>query len=132
MRARTVLIVDDDFAVHGAISRALEPHGVDTVSAGSLAAAKAALGLCRVDALLIDTVLGPDNGWNALSELRTATTAPAALLSAAEVDDDVREDARRLGAAEVLPKPVESDALVTAVLKMLGVPGATAAPARAR
>lgn len=120
MRTRTVLILDDDFAVHGEISRVLEPHGVDTVSAGSLAAAKAAVGLCRIDAMLIDTALGPEDGWDALRQLRSATTAPAALLSPADVDVDVRTDARRLGAADVLAKPVNAAELVGVVMKMLG------------
>lgn len=124
MRPKTVLVLDDDFSVHAQISRLLEPHGVQTVSAGSAAAAKAAVGLCRVDAMIIDTVLGSENGWEALRELRRATTAPAAVLSCAEVDDDVRADARRLGAEAVISKPFDEDALVAAVLKLLGAASA--------
>lgn len=113
MRAKTVLIVDDDFEVHDRLSALLRRHGIDSVSAGSATAAKAALDICRVDAILIDDGMASDDGRGALAALREVSDAPAYLLSEPQSASDA--DLRRAGAKGVIPKPL-ADAQVEQAL----------------
>lgn len=72
--------MDEDFEVHDKLSAMLRRHGIDSISAGSMTGAKAALDLCRVDAMLIDTTLGAQSGADVAAELKRLCKAPAMLL----------------------------------------------------
>ena len=115
MRSKTVLIIDDDFTVHDRISSVLMRAGIDTVSAGNTTAAKAALDLCTIDAILVDTMLGREDGWNVLCELRRFSKAPALMLSDTDVGPAMETNARKLGASGVLQKPLVDAQLSAAV-----------------
>lgn len=115
MKPKTVLIIDDDFSVHDGVSAVLMREGIDTVSAGSTTAAKAALELCRVDAMLVDTALGKESGFSTLLELRRHSKAPALMLSDAVVDKALESDARKCGAKGILKKPLVPEQLAKAV-----------------
>lgn len=115
MKPKTVLIIDDDFSVHDRIAATLVKVGFETVSAGNMTSAKAALDLCRVDAMLVDTVLGREDGWDALKELRRISKVPALMLAEESLSEGAADDAVRRGARGILSKPLVDDELTAAV-----------------
>lgn len=81
-----LLVVDDAPLVLRSASRVLESMGFMVVQADSVAGARAALAMHRLDAALVDLELGSDSGVSLLREIRaTLPRLPIALMSAHEL-----------------------------------------------
>lgn len=119
---KLILVVDDDEALRRMVARQLASEGLESVAAENTAEALQALAGGRVDAVLLDVVLGQENGWEALRRIREHGPVPVAMMSGATMDGDSLRDARTIGAQAVLQKPFERHELL-ACLAELGVPG---------
>jgi DNA-binding response OmpR family regulator len=114
-----ILIVDDDERLCRMLRRTLEQNGLESISVTTSEAALARVALTKIDAVLLDLVLGTENGWETLRRLRESSDVPVILLTGIEVDSAVRTDAAALGAQDVFQKPFKSEDLVSRLAEIL-------------
>lgn len=110
MTKARILVVDDEAQAREILSRLLERAGHAVTGAAS---AEEALRLARgggFDLILLDHVLPGASGLETLRELRRLCGAPVYLMSG-YVDDAFQEDARLVGAAGFLSKPLDFPAI---------------------
>lgn len=111
---KTLLAIDDDAAILRVITRVLGSLHVRVYCAKSSEEALACL-VSQPEAILLDLILGPENGWEVLRELRERTEVPIVLVSGGSIDREVARDAEALGADGVLGKPFTNAELFEAV-----------------
>lgn len=109
---KRVLIVDDEPNVSRMLERSLRIKGIEAVPVDSTKAARTMAALQNFDAVLVDVLLKSENGWDTLRLLREVCDAPILMMTGAEVTEEMRDDARALGAREVLQKPFGVDELL--------------------
>ncbi len=73
---------------------------------------------CRPDVIISDIRMPGLTGIEVLAGLRNAGWRTPIVLMTAYADEEVREEARRLGANALFAKPFEIDDLITAVINM--------------
>lgn len=105
---KLILVVDDDEELLRMTSRLLETLGYAALTAPDTAAALEALRSRSVDAVILDVVLGAENGWEALRRIRDAGQVPVVMMSGATMDEDAQRDADAMEAQGVLQKPFSS------------------------
>lgn len=105
---KLILVVDDDENLRRMVSRLLESLGYAALTAPDTAAALETLRARPVDAVLLDVVLGAENGWEALRRMRDAGRVPVVMMSGATMDEDAQRDAAAMEAQGVLQKPFTS------------------------
>ena len=112
MRGR-ILVVDDHREITYAVRRLLERQGLQVLSAHNLEEARPQL--ADADVVILDIQLTIGSGLTLLEEAREAgDETPTIVLSAHTAPDNVVEAAKR-GALNILSKPLDSDALLSAV-----------------
>ena len=116
---KTILVVDDETDLRRMICRMLTLHGFTAVGAETTAEALRALRSERVDAVMLDVVLGQENGWETLRLIREAGGVPFVMMSGATMDDDSQRDADVIGAQGTLQKPFESYELFDCLARVL-------------
>lgn len=116
-----VLVVDDEEGILLTVVRQLRAAGVDSVTARTTEQALAAVRQGGIDAVLLDAVLGDENGWDVLRRITETGRVPVAMMSGGDMRDEGRQNALLMGAAAVLQKPFDA-ADLAACLKALGVP----------
>jgi DNA-binding response OmpR family regulator len=99
-----VLVVDDDQDVQAVLARALERDGHSVVTAGSLAAARAALA-AGVELLLLDLMLPDGSGLELCRELRAREQALPIMILTARGQVEARVEGLDAGADDYLVKP---------------------------
>jgi DNA-binding response OmpR family regulator len=114
-----ILIVDDELFIIKILGRQLEYRGYEVRSAQSAEAALALLERESVDAVLLDNILPGMTGMKALAGIRSRTAAPVFLMTG-HFDEEFRKDAMLLGAADVLAKPMDVEAVCAALAKTTG------------
>lgn len=67
---RTVLVIDDDEAQRALLKSLLEPQGLRVLDAGNARRALALAEEAQPDLVLLDVMLGTDDGWQVASTLR--------------------------------------------------------------
>ena len=115
MPPKTILIVDDDATLRKVLSHLLQSQGYAVVTAPSVAEGAKTLEKGPVHAVLLDLVIGNDNGWDALRVFWGKYKARVILMTGTLVDGEVVKDAKLLGAHGVLQKPFANEALFAAV-----------------
>jgi PAS domain S-box-containing protein len=116
---RLVLVVDDDPSQRELLSRFLERQGfaVQTASDGQSGLVLAQK--LKPHAILLDVLMPQMDGWSVLSALKAdAELAPIPVVLVTFVNDPALSDS--LGAAELIPKPVEWDRLSRAMERFRG------------
>jgi signal transduction histidine kinase len=117
-----VLLVDDDDDMRIAVGAALEHQGAEVTGVASAAAALAALERARPHVLLSDLSMPGESGYDLMRKVAARdATLPAAALTALGREDD-RRRALAAGFRMHLAKPVDIQALVTAVATLAGRP----------
>lgn len=116
---RRILVIDDNDSIRRMIVRCLEKQGIGALQAASTQQAQMALGQGGIDAIILDIVLGTENGWEILRHLRESSDVPVLMISGAQVDDETRLDAKHLGAQGVLPKPFTCSQLMESLSGLL-------------
>lgn len=124
---KLILVVDDEDDLRRMTTRLLDGLGYAAVAAANEEEALAALASGRVDAVLLDVVLGDKNGWEALRRIREAGKVPVVMMSGATMDADVLKDALAMGAQDILQKPFETHDLLICLQGILGGPTAPSA-----
>jgi two-component system response regulator YesN len=107
----SLLLVDDDVSLLGALSRFLADSGFQVVPCSTFEDAKREIGTLRPDILITDVRLGAYNGLQ-LALLARDVRADVRVVVFSGYDDPVlQQEARRIGAT-YLVKPVSGHALV--------------------
>jgi CheY-like chemotaxis protein len=120
----TILLVDDDVEVLAAVKLWLDPR-FDVHTAANGGAALGILDAKHMDAIVLDLMMPIMDGWAFKRELdRRGVRAPVVLMSA---HADVERQARAIGVAAFLVKPVEPADLESELDRLLA-----AAPANPR
>jgi len=111
----TVFIVDDDAAVRDSLSVLMEVHGLDVEAFDSVAAFKRAYRAKNRACLVLDQHMPNVTGLDFLTSSEGRDLPIPVILVTAHSDKDIRTQARDAGVFAFLAKPVDSDALLTAV-----------------
>ncbi len=113
-----------------ALTRSLQPHGLNIETANSGEEALETVGRSRYDLIFMDHVLPGITGLDAAEKIRAMpefANTPIVMCSSNEGEDYVQEALRR-GASEVIGKPPQDAALSRVIEKYLSTP-TEAAPA---
>jgi signal transduction histidine kinase len=115
----SVLLVDDDDESRQVIAAQLEDHRAHVLTAGSSAAAISLLEREHVDVLVSDIAMPGEDGYALMGRVRASHSSavaavPAVALTALAGSED-KQRALQAGFHLHLAKPVEIDALVTAI-----------------
>ena len=128
---RTVLVVDDDERNVFALTQILEGRVGQVLSASNGREALDLLaGGADVDIVLMDIMMPVMNGYDAMREIRKQgefRNLPIIALTAKAMPGD-KEKCLEAGASDYLPKPVETDDLVAALVDWLSKAKAVSAP----
>jgi CheY-like chemotaxis protein len=116
LKNKTVLITDDDLRNIFALSKALELHQMNVVTASN---GKEALDLLQanpsVDIVLMDMMMPEMDGYEAIQEIRKNASwkkLPVIAVTAKAMLGD-REKCIQAGASDYITKPVDTDQLVS-------------------
>ena len=113
-------VVDDDASMLRALKRLLDASGFAVETYGSAEEFLAREHPERLDCLLLDIHLGGLSGFELQERLAEAhVTTPVIFITALD-DAPTRERARRAGAVEYLPKPLDEPSLIRAIQAALG------------
>lgn len=126
-----IFIVDDSISVRKALEITFKRHSLDSFSAISAEQALETLaGDPHFDLMMADVIMPGMSGLDLCSELRRDARfdgRPIVLMSG-NVDDNIRRQAREVGANGVLRKPFSPDELIPMVEGLLRAAEAAAAP----
>lgn len=113
---RKVLVVDDSSEDAQLIAKVLEPAGWAVTSVNDARAGLDLLGKERFDAVLLDNrfVNSPVVGIALVSDYAAKVPGGVAMMTAYG-DEELEKDAKLLGAAAYLVKPLDADKLLAAV-----------------
>ncbi len=101
----TVLVVDDEDRIHALLAQSLGGQGFDVRCARNSAQAIAQLRSGRVDVVLLDLVLGNENGLVLLTQMRQGWPAVPVIVVSGVTDVEVRVTTLQRGAIDVVGKP---------------------------
>ena len=123
-----VLLVDDEADIRELMVATLEAAGAAVMAAGSADEALGVLKEREVDVLLADIAMPERDGYDLIRAVRATPSArvsktPAAAVTACARDDE-RVRALSAGFQLHVPKPVEPDALVSAVASLVATANA--------
>lgn len=110
-----VLLVEDDHALGELFAQVLSERGHDVALATDVAAAIELLGARAFDVIVTDLRLPGASGLELLAWVQGRGIPVRVVVASAFATIELALHARRLGAREVLSKPVEPEALVAAV-----------------
>jgi putative two-component system response regulator len=115
-----VLVIDDDPSVLATYRRLLNRAGYTTVTESDpLKVLDNGYEDSGPDLLLLDYRMPGMDGLSLLAELRRRECRAHCILLSAYLNDDVRSQARMLGVARILEKPVDACALREAIHTLL-------------
>lgn len=107
----SLLLVDDDLSLLGALSRFLSDSGFQVVPCSTFEDAKREIGTLRPDILVTDVRLGAFNGLQLALLARDVRQDVRVVVFSGYDDPVLKEEARRIGAT-YLVKPVSGHTLV--------------------
>ncbi len=115
----TVLVVDDDRTIRHLLTRFLSLEDYRVVPAADAAEALAALDEETPDLVVLDVMLGDDDGLDVLEQIRQTSDVPVILLTGKTSESD-RVMGLKLGADDYVVKPfsnAEVEARIASVLR---------------
>jgi two-component system, NtrC family, response regulator AtoC len=111
-----ILIVDDEALIRWSVSESLEAAGYQVVEAGTAGEALRAIDGSRdISLVVLDLKLPDSSDLGLLRRIRSAVPGSHVILMTAHGTPEILEDARRLGACEVLEKPFDLRQIVDVV-----------------
>lgn len=118
-----VLVVEDDDRVRELMALLMRSEGYEVIELGDglealqyMAAATVYRREMRPPDLVVADIQMPSfTGFDLLMGMREYRCRPPVMLVTGTVDEEVRDEARRLGAACVMQKPIDIDAFIDAV-----------------
>jgi DNA-binding NtrC family response regulator len=116
----TILVADDDRTCRDSIQKVLEREGHTVQTAENVDTALEALGLNHFDLVVCDYRMPGKTGLDLLVELRRQHYAVPVLMISAYADASVEAAVLKLGALEVLKKPIRRQELIQRAAKVVG------------
>ena len=116
----TILVADDDETCRNSIQKVLEREGHTVHTAESVDGALEALGTYHFDLVVCDYRMPGKTGVDLLIELRRLASLVPVLMISAYADASVQDAFLRLGALDVLKKPIRRQELVDRAAKFVG------------
>ena len=113
-----VLLVEDDRSLGRTLAERLEKESLDVQWVVTLAAARAAAEQGPWDLAIVDVMLPDGSGFDLVPDLRRRARIPIMFMTALNSAES-RLTGFELGADEYLPKPLDPEALVAAVGRLL-------------
>jgi DNA-binding response OmpR family regulator len=110
----TILIIEDDMAIHSLIKEMLELHDFRTLSAYSGTEGKLLFTQNQVDLVLLDLMLPGMNGEEFLQEIRHTSCIPVIVISA-KSDQDSKLELLMNGADDYITKPFDVKELLARI-----------------
>ncbi|MEO3935885.1 response regulator transcription factor [Dermatophilaceae bacterium Soc4.6] len=117
----SILVIDDEERMRALLSRALEQHGYRVVLAADSAQAEMRLRTETIDLVLLDLVLGTENGLTLLGRLRRDHPDLSVIVVSGVTDVALRVQALDRGAIDVVAKPFNLVELTARVRRHLEV-----------
>src|SRR5712691_455064 len=116
----TILVADDDKTCRDSIQKVLEREGHTVQTAEDVDGALEALGMNHFDLVVCDYRMTGKTGIDLLIELRRKVSRVPVLMISAYADAAVEEAMRRLGALDLLKKPIRRRDLVARTAQAVG------------
>lgn len=116
----SILIADDDKTCRDSIQKVLEREGHTVHAAANVDGALETLGAGHFDLVVCDYRMPGKTGIDLLIELRRRDSAVPVLMISAFADALVEAAVKRLGALDVLKKPIRRQELVERTAKVVG------------
>lgn len=113
-----ILVVDDDPEMRQMMTQFLRKHGSIALPAATEAEVRAQLTGGRIDLILLDVMLGDENGLEICGRLRTEQDVPIIMVSALSADHQ-RMQGYESGADDYIAKPFNPDLLLARVKAVL-------------
>ena len=113
-----LLVVDDDPDVRRVLVRTLEAEGYTPTEAESGAEVKEALASGTPELILLDLMLGGEDGFDVLADIRRTSDVPVIILSA-KMNESDRVLGLRLGADDYVVKPFSGPDLAARIASVL-------------
>ena len=110
----TILIIEDDMAIHSLIKEALTLNGFGTLSAYSGTEGKMVFEQNQVDVVLLDLMLPGMDGEQFLQEIRLNSTVPVMVISAKN-DQQSKLELLTNGADDYITKPFDVKELLVRI-----------------
>ena len=114
-----VYVIDDDEGFLRALLRLLRASGLDASGFSSPDELKASLPLPERACLIVDIVMGKDNGLDVVEAFFDRDNKPPIVFVSATQDIDYKNRAARLSKQTCLDKPFEADALFEALRRAM-------------
>lgn len=115
-----VLVADDCKFIRDRLSKYLSQRGYEVFQAEDGDEAVRTCLFKRPDIVLLDIVMPGKSGLEALKDIHTVNPATKVIIVSALGHEGILDEALRLGALEVMLKPVVLDQLASAIEKALG------------
>lgn len=113
-----ILIVDDDAKLRALLAKYLGGYGFETEQLAEGAGVLLTIARKKPDLVILDVMLGRENGFDILKEIRAENTIPVIMLTAKGEDTD-RIVGLELGADDYLPKPFNPRELLARINSVL-------------
>ena len=118
MAIQRLLVVDDDDDMRSMMTQYLRKSGYMVMAAATGRDVKAHLEKGRVDLVLLDVMLGDENGVQICANLRNTHDVPIILVSALSADHQ-RMQGYEVGADDYIAKPFNPDLLLARIRAVL-------------
>ena len=113
-----ILVVDDDIEVREMMTQYLQRNGAIALPAATATQAQEHLDAGRIDLILLDVMLGDENGLEICSRLRREHDVPIIMVSALSADHQ-RMEGYEVGADDYIAKPFNPDLLLARIRAVL-------------
>lgn len=114
-----LLVTDDDSAFRQVVCEGLSRRGFRVTEASNGEEAIDVISRCEVHVALIDVHMPRVTGLELIRILRERPKSPPFVLMSAELDDEIRREAERMRAYQVLSKPIRLARLTDIVCRAL-------------
>lgn len=118
MTISRILVVDDDPDMRQMMTQFLHQNGSIALPAASEAEVRQHIAAGRIDLILLDVMLGDENGLQICKRLRSEQDVPIILVSALSADHQ-RMEGYAVGADDYIAKPFNPDLLLARVRAVL-------------
>ncbi len=119
----SVLVVDDEVGILGLLTRGLGAHGHRVLTALDGIGGMQVLGANRVDLVLLDLVLGTENGLEVLARMRQEYPELPVIVVSGVTDVAIRVKSLEAGAIDVIAKPFDMTELEARIRRHVGTVG---------
>ncbi|MFG0260253.1 MAG: response regulator transcription factor [Phycisphaerales bacterium JB041] len=112
-----VLIIDDEWTIQQALHARLKANAFNVSMAGDGPSGLIAAAEHRPDVILLDLRMPDMDGFEVLRRLRASpgTASIPVIMLTANIQDVVKQQARRAGAADFLTKPYEASVVMDTI-----------------